>query len=119
MAAAQLVGDLQNVNQYMQNPNNVNPEEYQKYWQEQKRMMDKQKMSSQLQIFYRKFMKKLPQRAKKRLETKSKSYMDQCFKDYNRNKKQNMQAQQSISATTFEQTFESTADPNKYLGEIE
>ena len=59
MAAAQLVGDLANVGQYMQNPN-VNPEEYQKYWQEQKRMMDKQKMSTQLQIFYRKFMKKLP-----------------------------------------------------------
>jgi len=69
--AAQLVGDLANVNPYMQNPN-VNPEEYYKYCQEQKRMIDKQKMSTQLQIFYRKFMKKLPQRAKKRLETKSK-----------------------------------------------
>jgi predicted adenine nucleotide alpha hydrolase (AANH) superfamily ATPase len=39
------MGDLANANQYLQNPN-VNPEEYYQYFQEQKRMLDKQKMSS-------------------------------------------------------------------------
>jgi|APSaa5957512535_1039671.scaffolds.fasta_scaffold26759_3 hypothetical protein len=63
-------------------------------------------------------MSKLNVRAKKRLETKSRQYMDQLYKDYKRNP-QKTNGDSTFSAITFDQTIESTADPNKYLSEIE
>ena len=82
-------------------------------------------MGTQLQIFAKQMFKRLNQRQKKKLESKAKHYLDQVFKDQKKNAKSKTQGNSiqanSASLLSFDTSmnFESTADPQKYLDEVE